>query len=64
MPYCTAADMRTMVDMALTDGEIVGIIETSDAEIDRRIGVQSGSDKPVKKLSMLVTAHAIRARQP
>ena len=33
------------------------------ADINRRIGVQSSSDKPVKKLSMLVTAHAI-ARQP
>jgi len=64
MPYCTAADVRAMVDTALTDGEIAGIIETSDAEIDRRIGTQSDSDKLVKKLSMLVTAHAIRARQP
>ena len=64
MPYCTAADVRAMVDTALTDGEIAGIIETSDAEIDRRIGVQSSSDKLVKKLSMLVTARAIRARQP
>jgi hypothetical protein len=64
MPYCTAADVRTMVDTSLTDGEIAGIIETSDAEIDRRIGVQSSSDKLVKKLSMLVTAHAIRSRQP
>jgi hypothetical protein len=64
MHYCTAADVRTMVDMVLTDGEIAGIIETSDAEIDRRIGVQSDSDRLVKKLSMLVTARAIRARQP
>jgi len=37
-----------MVDMALTNGEITGIIETSDAEIDRRIGVQSSSDELVK----------------
>jgi len=59
MPYCTAADVKTMVDTSLTDGEIAGIIETSDAEIDRRIGVQSSSDKLVKKLSMLVTARAI-----
>jgi len=62
MQYCTAADVRTMVDTDLIDEEIVGIIETSDAEIDRMIGVQSDSDKFVKKLSMLVTAHAIRAR--
>lgn len=64
MPYYTAADVRTMVDTALTDGEITGIIEMSDAEIDRRIRVQSSSDKLINKLSMLVTAHMIRARQP
>ena len=64
MPYCTAADVKMIVDTSLADGEITGIIETSDAEIDRRIGVQSSSDKLIKKLSMLVTAHAIRARQP
>ncbi|HUS78064.1 MAG TPA: hypothetical protein VM050_05325 [Patescibacteria group bacterium] len=63
MPYCTAADVRTMVDTALTDEEIVGIIEMSDAEIDRRIGVQDSSDRLVKKLSMLVTAHSIKTRQ-
>lgn len=34
MPYCTAAYLRTKVEKALTDGEIMGIIETSNAEID------------------------------
>lgn len=47
-----------------TDEEIMGIFETGDAEIDRRIDVQSCSDKPVKKLSMLVRAHTIKTRQP
>lgn len=64
MPYCTAADVRTIVDTSLTDEEITGIIETSDAEIERRIGVQTSSDKLVKKLSMLQTAYTIRTRQP
>jgi len=64
LAYCTAADMRTVLDTSLTDGEITSIIETSDAEIDRRMGVQDSSDRLVKKLSMLVTAHAIRTRQP
>lgn len=63
MPYCTAADVRTIVDTPLADGEISDLIETSDAEIDRWIGVQSGFDKLVKKLSMLLTAHAIRSSQ-
>ena len=64
MVYCTAADVRTIVQTSLTDGEITGIIETSEAEIDRRIGTQSASDKLIKKLSMLLTAHTIKTRQP
>jgi len=64
MPCCMVADVRAMVDTALTDREITGIIEMSDTEIDRRIGVQDSSDRLVKKLSMLVTAHAISAWQP
>ena len=64
MPYCTVNDVRMIVDTSLTDGEIAGIIETSDAEIDRRIGVQSSSDKLVKKLSILLTAYTIKTRQP
>ena len=64
MVYCTASDVRTIVQTSLTDGEITGIIETSDAEIDRRIGSKDASDKLIKKLSMLLTAHTIKTRQP
>jgi hypothetical protein len=64
MVYCMAADVRLIVSTSLTDTEVSGIIEMSDAEIDRRIGVQSSSDKLVKKLSMLLTAHAVKTRQP
>ena len=64
MTYCTASDVRMMVDTTLTDTEIAGIIEMSDAEIDRRIGSQTDGDRLVKKLSMLLTAHAITTRQP
>lgn len=64
MVYCMAADVRLIVSTSLTDTEISGIIEMSDAEIDRRIGVQSSSDKLVKKLSILLTAHAVKTRQP
>jgi len=62
--YCTAADVRLIIDTTLTDAEVSGIIEMSDAEIDRRIGAQAASDKLVKKLSMLLTAHTIKTRQP
>ena len=64
MAYCTAADVRTIINTALTDSEITGIIEMSDAEIDKRLGTQDASDKLIKKLSMLLTAHTIKARQP
>jgi hypothetical protein len=64
MSYCTAADVRTIINTVLTDVEIVSIIETSDAEIDKRIGTQSPTDKVIKKISMLLTAHTIKTRQP
>ena len=64
MPYCTPSDVRTIINTVLTDDQINDIIETSDAEIDKRIGPQGASDKLVKKLSMLLTAHTIKTRQP
>jgi len=64
MAYCTVADVRAIINTSLTDEQITSIIETSDAEIDRRIGAQNPDDKLVKKLSMLLTAHTIKTRQP
>jgi len=64
MVYCTASDIRRIIHTSLSDTDITSIIETSDAVIDKRIGAQSSSDKAVKKLSMLITARTIKARQP
>ena len=64
MAYCTASDVRIIINTTLTDDQVTSIIETSDAKIDRRIGAQDPSDKLVKKLSMLLTAHTIKTRQP
>ena len=64
MAYCTASDVRLIIHTSLSDSDIASIIETSDAVIDKRIGSQSSSDKAVKKLSMLLTARSIKARQP
>jgi len=64
MAYCTAADVRTIVNTSLTDSDITNIIVTSDAEIDKRLGTQSSTDKLIKKLSMLLTAHTVKTRQP
>jgi len=64
MPYCTAGDVRLVLDTVLTDAEVVSVIALSDAEIDRRIGSRDPSDALAKKLSVLLTAHTIKARQP
>jgi len=39
--YCTAVDVRLTVSTNLTDTEISGIIEMSDAEIDKRARANS-----------------------
>lgn len=62
--YYKQPDIRTIVQTSPTDSDITGIIETSDAEIDKRLGTQSSTDKLIKKLSMLLTAHTIKTRQP
>ena len=64
MAYCTAPDVRSVVNTTLTDDEILAIIEMSDAEIDARIGGQDASDKLIKKLSVLLSAHTVKTRQP
>jgi len=64
MAYCVSSDVRLIVNTTLTDVEITGIIEMSDAEIDARIGTQTSGNKLIKKLSMLLTAHTIKTRQP
>ncbi len=64
MAYCAASDVRLIINTTLTDDQVTSIIEMSDAEIDRRIGAQDASDKLIKKLSILLTAHTIKTRQP
>ena len=64
MAYCTSADVRTIINTVLTDDQVTSIIETSDAEIDKRLGAQSSSDNLIKKLSMILTAHIIKTKQP
>ena len=64
MPYCTASDVRLIVHASLTDAEIGGVIELSDAEIDKRLGPRDAGDKVAKRLSMLLTARTIKQRQP
>jgi len=64
MPYCVASDVRLIISTELSDAEVASLIETSDAYIDQMLGTQSGSDKLIKRLSMLLTARAIKTRQP
>jgi len=64
MAYCSASDVKLIINTNLTDDEITTLIETSDAYIDKVLGTQSTSDKLIKRLSMLLTAKAIKTRQP
>jgi hypothetical protein len=64
LAYCTASDVRLIVSTSLTDAEISCIIAMSDAEIDKKLGSQNASDELIRKLSMLLTAHYIKTRQP
>ena len=64
MPYSTASDVRLIINTELTDMEITVLIETTDAYIDKFLGSQSTSDKLIKRLSMILTAKAIKTRQP
>ena len=64
MPYSSPSNVRLIVETDLTDAEIEDLIAMSDAEIERMIGIQSTPGELVKKLSALITAHAVRTRQP
>ena len=64
MPYCTASDVRLIINTELADTDIESIIETTDTYINKILGAQSDSDKLVKRLSMLLTAKTIKTRQP
>ncbi len=64
MPYSTPPDVRLIIDTTLTDTQITTIIQMSDTQIDTHIGTQSTPGGLVKKLSVLITAHAIKTRQP
>lgn len=64
MTYCSASDVRLIINTSLSDDQIDTVIELSDAEIDKRLGSQSASDKLIKKLSMLLSARTIKTRQP
>ena len=66
MVYYAAADVRLIIHTTLDDddSEIESIIATSDAWIDKLLGSQSTSDALIQRLSILLTARAIKTRQP
>jgi len=64
LSYCVASDIRAILSTTLTDSQITSIIEESDAWIDRVLGVQSATDKLIRKLSKLLTAREIKTQQP
>jgi type II secretory pathway predicted ATPase ExeA len=64
VPYSTPTDVRRIIHTVLTDADIAAVIELCDAQIDKRLGAQSTTDKVIKKLSMLLAARTIKGRQP
>jgi hypothetical protein len=64
MPYCTESDVTAIISTTLNPSQIEAIIDESDAYINKMIGVQSISDKIIRKLSKLLTAKEIKTRQP
>ncbi len=64
MPYCSPNNVRYLVTTPLSDSEIADLIEETDAEIDRRLGVQEATNKLVRRLSALITAKVIRSTYP
>jgi len=62
--YCTATDVKMWVKTTLDDELIDELIEQASAEIDKRIGVQSTSDKAIKKLCCLIVAYGIKIQHP
>ena len=64
MTYCSPSDVRLVVNTGLSNTEVESIIGMSEAQIDRKLGAQSPSDTLIRKLSVLLTARTIRARDP
>lgn len=64
MAYCEYTDVQAVISTTLTQAQIEAIIAESDAEIDLRIGSQTAGDLVIQKLSKLMTAIQVKARQP
>lgn len=64
MAYCAYTDVQAVISTTLIQAQIEAIIAESDAEIDARLGSQTAGDLVIQKLSKLMTAIQIKARQP
>ena len=75
MAYCTAADVRTIVNTALSDSEITGIIEMSDADNEIRAPeysefcqvltrqAEENIGSPTKVTSLMYSTHNLGSQQ-
>ncbi len=61
---CDAATVKRYINTALSDSDIGLIVEDSDEEIYSDIGPQDAGNKEIRKLAALITARAIRNRDP
>ena len=64
MPYCTASDVRLLINTSLSDDDIGSLITLADAELDALLGGASMSSTLKKGCSMRLTAIMIAGRQP
>lgn len=62
--YCSASDVTLLVSTTLEAERIEELIDQSSAEIDKRIGPQSSTDKAIEKLCAFITAYTIKIQRP
>jgi len=65
MVYSTFTEVGDVIIYApLTSTRVTAMILQSDAWIDKKLGAQVAGDKMIERLSVLLTARAIKGRQP
>ncbi len=62
--YCDSDSVKRYINTALASTDIDLLVEDSDDEINNDIGPQDAGNKEIRKLAALITARAIRNRDP
>lgn len=62
--YCTAPDVKVLIETTLDDEVIEELIDLADANLDEKLGGASLSTILKKRCSMMLTAAMIAERMP